>query len=129
VVIVLVLSVGLMAAASSAAAHTVSEPTADAASACSSYIYTYSQFRMRVGSIKPRKLNCKDARSLIQKFVAKVHKGHHQVGSTISIGPWRCAVFRSYNPTHTNGLCTRRGGGRVSWVETWLNPPSYDLLG
>lgn len=122
--ILLVLGGGAMAVAYSAAARTVVEPTAGAASACPSYTYTHGQFRMRVGSIKPRKVSCKGARSLIRKFDAKVHKGQHQVGSTIAIGRWKCDVFRSYNPTHTNGLCKRPSGGQVSWVETWINPPS-----
>ncbi len=97
---------------------------ADAASGCRSYTYTYKQFRLRVGSIKTRKSTCKTARSVIQKFDAKVHQRHHAVGSKISIGLWKCDVFRSYNPTHTNGLCIRSSGARVTWVETWLNPPS-----
>ena len=117
-------TMGLVAVVSFAAADTASKPTTDAARACTSYAYTHGKFRLRVSSIKARKVRCKDARSLIRRFDAKARRGFHQVGSTISIGPWKSYVFRSYNPTHTNGLCTRPGGGRVSWVETWLNPPS-----
>ena len=90
------------------------------ATACASYRYERGRSRIEVGSIKAKSVSCKGADSVIRGFDAK--HGHYEVGARIKIQDWTCDVFRPVDLpsglTQVLGLCTRPGGGNLSWAET-----------